>query len=257
MQTFGLEIWLHYVKFFPVAYVMGDGLSSNKMCGHFLGYSNVARLSRVCNVSYADSDNPKCNCQRLSMHWLQQKSNKALKPFGLKQFSTNDNIPHPNTIKKLQQNVKKELSKLSHHMHNSAFCKVWFGQNMNGITSATPTDLMHAYCHRILVYVIKILLAPLNNQEKSLLDSISVDMFWNLKSNQRNEYPRYMFTKGITNLTLLTALEWVGVAFLLSMITISSQGWHFWKAINQRLQPNGETMLTKRGICQKYMISDN
>jgi len=35
MQTFGLEIWLHCVKFFPVAYVMGDGLSSNIMCGHF------------------------------------------------------------------------------------------------------------------------------------------------------------------------------------------------------------------------------
>jgi len=82
---------------------------------------------------------------------LQWKSNKALKLFGLTQFSTSDNVPHPNMLKKLQQNVKKELLKLSHHMHNSAFHKVRFGQNMNGITSATPTDLMHAYCHGILV----------------------------------------------------------------------------------------------------------
>jgi len=61
--------------------------------------------------------------------------------------------------------VKEELSQMSHHMHNSAFCKVWFGQNLNGITSATPTDLMHAFCHGVLVYIIKIILAPLNNQE--------------------------------------------------------------------------------------------
>ena len=158
------------------------------------------------------------------MYYLQRKSNKALKLFGLKEFVMTDTIPHPSTLKKLQRNVKVELSNFSHHMHNSAFHNVWFSRNVNGITSATPTDLMHAYCHRILVYVIKILLAPLNNQEKSLLDSISIDMFWNSKSNQRNEYPRYMFTKGIINSILLTALEWVGVAFLLSMITISSQG---------------------------------
>jgi len=55
-----------------------------------------------------------------------------------------------------------------HHIHNSAFCKVWFSQNLNGITSATPIDLMHAYCHGVLVYVIKILLVPLNKQEKSV-----------------------------------------------------------------------------------------
>jgi len=71
--------------------------------------------------------------------------------------------------------VKVELSQLSHHMHNSAFCKIWFGENLNGITSAT--DLMHAYCHGVLVYIIKILFALLHNQEKSELDSICADMF--------------------------------------------------------------------------------
>jgi len=89
----------------------------------------------------------------------------------------NDKVPPPNKLNKLQKNVKRELSELSHHMHNSAYRKVWFGSNSNGIASATPTDLMHAYCHGILVYVIKLLHAPLNNQEKSELDLITVDMF--------------------------------------------------------------------------------
>jgi len=95
---------------------------------------------------------------------------------------------------------------------------------VNGITSATQTDLMHAFCHGVLVYIIKILIAPLNNQEKSKLDTICTEMFRYLKSNQKKEYPCYMFTKGITNLSLLTASEWVGVAFLFLMFTISSHG---------------------------------
>jgi len=123
--------------------------------------------------------------------------------------------------------------------------------------SATPTDLMHTYCHGVLVYVIKILLAPLNNQEKSQLDAISEDMFRHLKSNQKHEYPRYMFTKSVTNLTLLMAAEWVGVAFLLAVITISSWGQLFWNKVKERLQPNGETVFTKRGICLKYRIPEH
>jgi len=121
MQMFVLEIKFPYVEFFPFAYVMGDGLSSDEMCSCFLGYSNVNRLSRVCNVSFDESDNPKCNCERLSMHLLQQKSNEALKLFGLKEFMGNNNVPHPSTIKKLQRDVKKELSNLLHHMHDLAF----------------------------------------------------------------------------------------------------------------------------------------
>jgi len=74
-------------------------------------------------------------------------------------------------------------------MHNSAFWNLWFGQNLNGITSATPTNLMHAYCHGVLVYIIKILIAPLSNQEKTELDAICVDTFRHLKSNEKNEFP--------------------------------------------------------------------
>ena len=51
--------------FLPLAYVMGDGLSSDKMCGRFLGHSNVSRLSRVCNISFVDADNPECHCERI------------------------------------------------------------------------------------------------------------------------------------------------------------------------------------------------
>jgi len=66
-----------------------------------------------------------------------------------------------------------------------------------------------------------------------------------------------MFTMGITNLMLLTAAEWVGVAFLLSMFTISSCGQPFWSNVNRRLQPIGESVSMKRGFCHKYKIEQN
>jgi len=67
---FGDKVALCHI-FFPAAYVMGDGLSSNNLCGCFLGYSNVNQISRVCNVSFDESDDPECSCECISMHWLQ------------------------------------------------------------------------------------------------------------------------------------------------------------------------------------------
>jgi len=52
------------------------------------------------------------------------------------------------------------------------------------------------------------------------------------------------------------ASEWVGVALLLSMITISSQGQQFGEKVKERLQPNGETVNTRRGIWDKFMLPE-
>jgi len=93
--------------------------------------------------------------------------------------------------------------------------------------------------------------------KKKELDMIAVEMFQYPKNNQRSEYPCYMFSKGITNLTLLTASECVGVAFVLAIFMVSSCGQHFWSNVNKRLQPTGESILMKRGIHQKYNISEN
>jgi len=123
----------------------------------FLAYSQVNWLSSIYNNSFTNSDNPQCNCEHISMHFLQQKSNKA-------------KVPPDSKLRKMQQKVKTEVSEFSHHMHNLAFRKFWCGGNSNGITSATPTDLtMHAYCHGVLVYEIKILFTSLSNQEKMSL----------------------------------------------------------------------------------------
>ena len=57
--------WIHigdYVAlkrcFFPVAFIIGDSQSQDKMCGRYLAYANVPRMCRACDVCPEDSDDP-------------------------------------------------------------------------------------------------------------------------------------------------------------------------------------------------------
>jgi len=69
--------------FFPAAHVIGDGLSSNNMCGCFLGYSNVIKIGTVCIVSFDESDDSESSWEciwmvgynkRVIKHWNYWKS---------------------------------------------------------------------------------------------------------------------------------------------------------------------------------------
>jgi len=103
--------------------------------------------------------------------------------------------------------ILSELQQMSTHMHESAFQNIWFGDNPHGIYGAVPTDLMHAFLHGIVPYVIKTLLSPFTNKEKHFLDDLVDQTLVTICSSERTKYPRCSFTCGISNLKLLTATE--------------------------------------------------
>ncbi len=73
----------HCHLFFPLAFVIGNGLSGDQLCGCYKNYSpNVARLSCTCNVTFNESDNPSWQCQFLKMQELQPVSIRALELHG-------------------------------------------------------------------------------------------------------------------------------------------------------------------------------
>jgi len=54
--------------FFPVAFIIGDALSGDQLCGHYRNYSpNVIHLSQCCDVTFNESDNVKWQCHYLYM----------------------------------------------------------------------------------------------------------------------------------------------------------------------------------------------
>jgi len=48
-------------------------------------------------------------------------------------------------------------------MHDNALDGVWFGINPHGILGACPTNLMHAFLHGLIPYVIKIIIRSFRN----------------------------------------------------------------------------------------------
>ena len=100
-------------------------------------------------------------------------SMRALELSGLVPNENVDNLPI--NQKQFQLNhYLLELKKLSQHMHDNAFDGVWFSVNSVGILGACPTNLMHAFLHGLIPYVINIIISYFTTREKHDLD-IMVD----------------------------------------------------------------------------------
>jgi len=207
--------------FFLLAFVIGDGLSGDQLCGHYKNYSpNVARLSCTCNVTFNELDNPDWQCQFLKMNDLQTISIRAL---GLHGFIPKEEVEQLPINEKMYEisRCMDELQKLSQHMHDNAFDSVWFGENDNGILGACQTDVMHAFLHGLIPYVIKIVIGLFTAHEKHQMDVLVDKILVPVHSGERSKFPRTNFAHGVSNLKLLTANEWAGVAFAISLIVQS------------------------------------
>jgi len=81
--------------FFPLAFVIGDGLSGDQLCGRYKNYSHhVARLSQACDVSFDNSNKPDWVCNYLKMSALQELSIRALELSGFIVNENDDAIPN-------------------------------------------------------------------------------------------------------------------------------------------------------------------
>ena len=67
-------------------------------------------------------------------------------------------------------------------------------------------------------------MSPLNPTEKFKLDDIVDDIIVPIRYSSKAQFPRCSFTRGITNLTLLTVDERARVAFVLAWVAASKPG---------------------------------
>ncbi len=127
-------------------------------------------------------------------------------------------------IKQAKLEAHENLRLLSQHMDINAFHDVWLGSNTYGLLESLPHDMMHAFLHGVMMYVIEVILSPINPSGKYGLDKLVDKILVPVKSSLKKEYPRCSFTQGITNLSLLTADERAGVAFVLTLVAASKPG---------------------------------
>jgi len=121
-------------------------------------------------------------------------------------------------------------------VHLNAFSDIWLGSNTYGLLESLPHDMMHVFLHGVLMYVIEVIMPPLNPSEIYALDALVDDIVVPVRSTLKYEYPRCSFTRGITNLTLLTADERAGIAFVLALVAASKPGSEMLKKAAERIK---------------------
>jgi len=84
--------------------------------------------------------------------------------------------------------------------------------------------MIYAFLHHVLMYIIEVIMSPLNPMEKYHLDIIVDDIVGPIRSSMKNDFPRCSFTHGITNLTLLKADKRADVAFVVALVAASQPG---------------------------------
>jgi len=117
--------------FFPLAFIIGDSQSQDKMCGRYLAYANVARMCQACDVSPEDSDDPYHSCNFISMDEVNDLCLTALKLYKPEEYGVGDELDSfdEDEIQEAKLEAHENLRLLSQHMHLNAFKDIWMGSN--------------------------------------------------------------------------------------------------------------------------------
>jgi len=249
--------------FFPLAFVIGDGKSSDTIVGRYVtAFCNFR--SRLCCCEAEELDNPFHKCSFVDEKSLQAKANSAhelsMKPRlsdsqelrleELRQKREEDDAdsltPGEKTEligltggrfineeqKSLLDKLREELRLASRHIMKNAFDNVNIGVHTivgAGVSLITPVDPMHMFLHGLLKNTLKIIVANLTPLERQKVDRLVNHTFARYRSSESKNFPRTNFVRGITNLTLITADEWVGVALTLLLVLHNREGWDLFK----------------------------
>ena len=122
--------------------------------------------------------------------------------------------------------TKEVLRVISQYESRLATHELDYGTDRYGVNMCTPTDLMHAFLLGVVRYACQSMMDLWPPRLKAAIDNL-VDT--NLRSQMQQErvhFPRADFSKGVTNLTQLTAQEWIGLCFTLYLVLISGDGRH-------------------------------
>jgi len=222
----------------PVAFVIGDQLSQDALCGKRPSSTiGTPRIHRSCMCSHLHCTvNGKANhlkhvgCKPIPIKAVQQLTLAVTclpqlidnEKHGLDTNEATREQPreielHKAVMKRRAQLATKILnSTLGLYEIDNAFNPVCFGSNESGIHTATMNDIMHFNEGGLFLNLAQVaygILPPKRRQEN--LETTIARIFSSNHSSVRSDYPRGFYKTGFSDLTLLTSVEKVGVVFAL------------------------------------------
>ena len=213
------SVYLHI----PVVFFSGDAMSSDLLACRYASYVNSIRLSRGCNIGSEEADIPGKKCTPISTTDVKTHVTRLLE----------DNEHTTPSEKKESKDFLKSIC--THKCHNS----IWDVQTVDKTFLPLPHDCMHIYS-TLMKTTFSLLIAPLTPKEKADLDIAVEQMFGELKSGETQNFPRFFFSSGVTNVKNLTSREWVGTLILSLMLLRSPKGKSILKGCLQRGNGNGK-----------------
>jgi hypothetical protein len=194
----------------PVAMILGDAKSQDHLCGRF-GAHNTKRMCRACNVSFEESANAEHHCTWVWHDQFDEQIHVALNVQG-------------NETNASRKEAYALLNDASQHAVINAFRDIDFASFPRGIFGCTPHDLMHCFLEGVLKYCTRLFIQRFTDKQKACIDQFVDHIFGNFRSNEKKNMPRTSFIKGMTNLTMITADEEVGIALTLLIIAQTDKG---------------------------------
>jgi hypothetical protein len=131
-----------------------------------------------------------------------------------------------------------QLNAVSTVRCDSAMFRLCYGGSPYGQFCTCTVDMMHAFEHGVVVYVLKAFVSEISTPKRKQLDRLAREMFADHRSSEKDTYPRTNFTKAITHMKLMKCYEWPG---LLLVYMILAQSYKGAAILNNRMDDNPTT----------------
>ena len=192
----------------PVAFIIGDTLSQDTLCGRVPTYTKKVRRShRACYCRYYDLADPHHKCQ-----WVRQKEQHDLLK-NCEDSGAEDDIV-----------LRGRLQEVSTNRSYSSLFDVWFGVSVFGFFLACVTDLMHVFRQGTIPKCIFAFFERLSSNQKKELEKLAEECIHGTRSSQRSRFPRVSFSGGFTKMKFLSAGEWMGALTMYLILSSMYRG---------------------------------
>ena len=198
------RVRLHFI----VHCFIQDSKAADVLSGRIMGNKNAICISQFCFCPQRNCSNPTRRCR-----YIVQKDVDDL------QLQSQSKDPQ------VEKCAKKLLcEKFYLHPVDNALKDVDYADNHLGYFSALPIDPMHAFLEGLLEYTIGAFFKPITKKGQAQIDAAIDELFLDLRSGEKWNFPRFKFQKGISNLTMVCADEWPGIAFNIVMLALTAEG---------------------------------
>ena len=209
------HVCIHIMVFF----LIGDAKSQDHNCLRYASY-NCNRISRSCDCLQKDADNASHICKFIDSQPIEDLLQKARVKGNNKDLVEDEDE---------KQTARNELKELSISLSHNAWLDHPFADPTRKIFGSTPTDVCHILLLGVIPYVLRIHQTAMTDSQRANVDNVVDQCFCTFSSSETRNYFTTNCARGLTNLTLLTADEWVGALFTYLILAQLPKGFDMMK----------------------------